>query len=173
MRAVRAVRAVRSVRIVRAVRAVRAMRAVRAVRCVHLYVYGARDCTLHRPHYVTNTCTQTQAVLYLSCCVPIHVFKLACCFHKPWWTPLCVLPVLMVHWAALLGSQAYFWSQCTCSALGCWYPGSVLMLLGECFVMYVLLLACACGAHPCSSQCSCSALGCFTPSGCVHASRML
>ena len=85
-------------------------------------------------------------MLYLSCCVPIHAFKLACCFYKPWWTPLCVLPVLCVHWFLLLVSQAYFFTTCTCSAMGCWYPGSVVMLSGalpqQC--VYVSVSACTC-----------------------------
>ncbi|GBF91848.1 hypothetical protein Rsub_04953 [Raphidocelis subcapitata] len=70
------------------------------------------------------------AVFYLTCCVPIHAFKLATAFHKPRWAPLMLLPVLCLHWALLLGSQAYYFAQCSCSALGCWNLGSVLLMLG-------------------------------------------
>jgi len=90
--------------------------------------------TTIRPNPLIATRTRyshcTQAVLYLTCCVPVHMWKLVTCFHRPWWTPLTVLPVLCLHWLALLGSQAYFFTQCPCSALGCWYPGSVVMFAG-------------------------------------------
>jgi hypothetical protein len=70
------------------------------------------------------------ATLYLSCCVPIHLFKLVTCLYRPKWTPLLVAPVLVAHWAALLGSQAYYNATCGLSQAGCWYPGSIVMLAG-------------------------------------------
>jgi hypothetical protein len=62
--------------------------------------------------------------------VPIHAFKLVTCYRKPAWSGLALWPVLSLHWGLLIASQAYFNTQCACSALGCWYPGSVLVIFG-------------------------------------------
>ncbi|KAI8469408.1 MAG: hypothetical protein J3K34DRAFT_522179 [Monoraphidium minutum] len=75
------------------------------------------------PNWNTN-------LVYLTCCVPIHMFKLATTFYRPWWAPFAVLPVLLLHWALLLGSQLYLFATCTCSAYGCWYTGTVWMFVG-------------------------------------------
>jgi hypothetical protein len=72
-----------------------------------------------------------QAILYLSCCIPIHVFKLVTCYRRPWWAPLALLPVMQVHWCGLMASQAYFYTQCGATSLGCHYPGSIIMMVGE------------------------------------------
>lgn len=39
-------------------------------------------------------------------------------------------PAIYAHWLVLLTSQAYFFTQCPCSAWGCWYPGAIFMLIG-------------------------------------------
>jgi hypothetical protein len=62
--------------------------------------------------------------------VPIHAFKLVTCYYKPAWAGLALYPVLYVHWGLLVASQAYFNTHCPCSSLGCWYPGSLLVIIG-------------------------------------------
>ncbi|KAI8463656.1 MAG: hypothetical protein J3K34DRAFT_443099 [Monoraphidium minutum] len=70
------------------------------------------------------------AIIYLCGCIPNHTFKLWTTYHRPKWAGLLVGPATMCHWAILLMSQGYFFSQCTCSSWGCWFPGSVVMLVG-------------------------------------------
>jgi len=35
-----------------------------------------------------------------------------------------------MHWAILVSSQAYWFTQCRCMEWGCLYPGSVVLLVG-------------------------------------------
>jgi len=68
--------------------------------------------------------------VYLCAAVPNHSYKLLGCWFKPRWYGWLVGPSICAHWLVLLASQRYYFSQCACSAWGCWYPGSVMMLVG-------------------------------------------
>jgi hypothetical protein len=68
--------------------------------------------------------------VYLSAAIPNQSYKLMGCWYKPSWYSLLILPAIAAHWLVLLTSQGYFFTQCACSAWGCWYPASIMMLTG-------------------------------------------
>lgn len=71
------------------------------------------------------------AFFYLCAAVPNHTYKLVGCWFKPAWYQRLMAPAVYCHWGVLLASQAYYQASCVCSAWGCWYPATVVMLVGE------------------------------------------
>jgi hypothetical protein len=74
---------------------------------------------------------EPQVFVYLCAAVPNHIYKLVACWYRPPWFQRLLMPAVYAHWAVLIASQGYFWNQCMCSAWGCWYPASMIMLFGE------------------------------------------
>ncbi len=72
-----------------------------------------------------------QTFIYLCAAFPNQLYKLFSCYSKPEWYGWLMGPSIYCHWLILLISQSYFFAQCPCSAWGCFYPGSYMMLLGE------------------------------------------
>ncbi|GBF89741.1 hypothetical protein Rsub_02911 [Raphidocelis subcapitata] len=68
--------------------------------------------------------------IYLCAAIPNQSYKLMGCWYKPSWYSLLIMPAVCAHWLVLLTSQAYFNVQCACSAWGCWYPSTIMMLIG-------------------------------------------
>ena len=90
----------------------------------HLTGFGC--CERRRPGLLAPP----QALVYLCACIPNHAFKLATTFYRPPWVGFFVGPATAGHWLVLLASQAYYFTQCSCSSWGCYYTGALIMLSG-------------------------------------------